>query len=292
MKNIIITLCILIASFAQAAGVTKSNQLPVKSKILKTETVMPKATKPIPVAIDPGTVFGLEFNPRYSFGEKQTDGSRAEYITYEFVPSIKTQNYSLKMTSAFNYQTKDQTGNEWDNTLFDGTTNSPWALGPYFNLSPNILLSLPLFKRTDDFQNFIGARLTLALNSKNADVPNLILKYGVQFGKLNFKNTQTAGNFNIDTRLRQRIHLGYQITEQLLAFIYFHLDSNFLNDNSVKNAFYHESFLQYSFNDNFNTSIGLTNGGGVFKGKDQEEDNLKFYDKNSSEIFVALGFAI
>jgi hypothetical protein len=303
MKFIIICLSMMMFSVGYAAP---ANQLPVKPKLIMstgvvikpaTAAVVPKpiATKPVtlPPVVDPGVTFGLEFNPRYTTqAEKQSDGTRSETITYEFVPSIKTLNYKLKTTSDFYYQVKDQSGNEWDNTLFDGTINNAWELGEYFKLSPNLLVALPLFKRTSDFNSFIGARLTLALNSKNADVPDLILKYGVQFGKLSYKKDITGGSYNIDTRLRQRVHLGYQLTGSLLAFIYFHLDSNFLLDNTVKNSFYHESFLEYTINDHMNVSAGVSNGGGVFKGENQEEDNIKFYDKNSSEVFFGFGFNI
>jgi hypothetical protein len=261
---------------------------PAKIKIPGT-FVNPTAVAPV---ADPGVVFNFGLNLRYSMqAEEQPDGSRAEYITYEFIPSVKTQNYKFTMVSDFYYQVKDQSGNEWDNSQIDATINNAWAVGDYFKLSPNLLIGLPLFKRTSDFNHFIGGRLTAALNSKNTSVPDFIFKYGLQFAKFSFKNDITGTNYNIDTRLRQRIHLGYNLTDSLMAMMYFHFDSNFLLDNSVKNNYYHETFVEYSFTENFNANLGISNGGGIYKGENQEEDNLNFYDKNSTEIFAGVGFS-
>lgn len=244
-------------------------------------------------AINPGLTFGFNLNTRYTIqAEKQADGSRNEYITYEFIPVIKTQDYRFRAVADFYYFVKDQKGNDWDNTSLEATLNTPWSVSSYFDLKPEILVAVPFFKQTSDFNNYVGGRLTLMLNSKNLNVPDLLLRYGVQFGKLSFKNEKTGNDYNIDTRLRQRVHLGYQFTDALSAMIYFHYDSNFLLDNSIKNSFYHETFFEYTINSFANIDLGVANGGGVYAGENQEVDNLKFYNETSSEIFIQLGLSI
>lgn len=285
MRNIILCLAFLFSSVVRSAETTVQ---PVK--ILRPGVVKPAAVKQI--AEDPGLTFSLSLNLRYSvLAEEPPAGTvRSEYATYEFVPTIKTQNYKLFAVADFYHQMKGANTSEWDNTLFDGTINDPWLIGDYVKLSPDILLAVPLFQRGSDFQSFIGARLTAALNSANTALPDLILKYGIQFGKLSYKSEMTNGAYNIDTRLRQRVHLGYKITEALTAMLYFQFDSNFLYDNTVKNTFAHETTLKYAFSESFSANIGIANGGGLYKGANQEEDNLKFYDKNTTEVFAGVGF--
>jgi len=165
-------------------------------------------------------------------------------------------------------------------------------MGEYFDLKPELLAALPLFRRSTDFNSYIGGRMTAMLNAKNAGVPDLLLRYGLQFGKLNYKEEMSGTDYNIDTRLRQRVHLGYQFTEALSALIYFHYDSNFLYDNSVRNAFYHETLIAYAINSHITLDVGVANGGGVFSGENQEIDNLKFYNEKSSEAFMSLNLSL
>lgn len=274
---------------------------PVKKPIQAIKPVQPRPiTTPYKpkVEADPGVTFGLDFMARYTAqAEKQADGTRSEYITYEFVPAIKTQDYRIRAIADFVYQVKDQAGNEWENTAIEGTINKPWALGEYFDLKPEILAALPLFRRTTDFNSYVGGRLTVMLKSKNAGIPDLLLRYGLQFGKLNYKNESIKDAngvdvYNIDTRLRQRVHIGYQFTEALSALIYFHYDSNFLYDNSVRNAFYQETLIAYAINSHVTLDMGIANGGGVFSGENQEIDNLKYYNEKSSEAFFSLNLSI
>ncbi len=275
-----LSIVFLNTAFAAPASPLKKSVQPVAKPLVAPEPV-------------PAVTFGFDLNTRYTTqAEKQADGTRSEYITYEFVPAIKTQDYRFRAVADFYYQVKDQTGNEWDNTSFEATINKPWNIGEYFDLKPEILVALPVFRRTTDFNNYIGGRLTLILKTVNIGIPDLKFKYGLQFGKLSYKNEMTGTDYNIDTRLRQRLHLGYQFTKELSAMIYFHYDSNFLYDNSVKNAFYHETALSYAFNDNVSLDLGIANGGGVFAGENQEIDNLKFYNEKSSEVFLTLNLSI
>lgn len=272
---------------------------PARTQKKPVQAIKPVQPRPVTspykpkVAEDAGVTFGFDFMGRYTAqAEAQADGTRSEYITYEFVPAIKTQDYRFRAIADFIYQVKDQTGNEWDNTALEATINKPWAMGEYFDLKPELLAALPLFRRTTDFNSYIGARLTAMLNGKNAGMPDLLLRYGLQFGKLNYKEEMSGTDYNIDTRLRQRVHLGYQFTEAFSALIYFHYDSNFLYDNSVRNAFYHETLIAYAINSHVTLDMGVANGGGVFSGENQEIDNLKFYNEKSSEVFMSLNLSL
>jgi hypothetical protein len=247
---------------------------------------------PAPAATSTGIKFGMDIDLRYSTqAEKQPDGTRSEYITYEFIPAIKTEDYRFRLISDFYYHVKDQSINEWDNTVFEATTLKPWSVSPYVDLKPDLIVALPFFQRSSDFRHYYGARMTAALVSKNTSVPELTLRYGLQYGKFGFKQDMTAGAYNIDSRLRQRVHLGYQFTEAFAMKLYFHFDSNFLIDNTVRNTYYHETIFEYTFNDVFGTYAGIANGGGLYKGEYQEQDNLNFYDKNTTEAIGGITFS-
>ena len=263
-----------------------------------------KRSQPI-TEVDTGLQVGFAFNERYSVqAEQQDNGTRTEYFTHEFIPTLKTTNYVFNATFDFYDYYKTTEASKWDNTQFDAALNNPWDT-EYFKFTPMVIVIAPLFKKEAEvsFQYAAGGRLTAALKSKELDIPNFIFKYGWQvlkFGqKLKFQEDPKTGlplldaagekQFNTDFRLRQRFHLGYKLTEKLLAFMYFHYDSNFLFEGTVRNGFYHETFLEYAINENIAINLGTSNGGGVFVGDYQEKDNLKFYSKESSQYFAGLG---
>ncbi len=253
---------------------------------------------------DPVVQFGLTFNEKISMQvERQDDGSRSEYFTHELIPSLKTTNYNFLADFIYYDYFNQPSQSNWDMTAFIAGINKPWEATDFFTLSPQVLVIAPLFlKSSIDFQGAVAGQLTAALKSKELDVPNLILKYGLRvmkFGQKNEYKVDGQGNavldsagekqYNTDWRLRQRFHLGYNITGKLTAMFYFHFDSNLLFNSEYRNGFFHETSLSYAVNDTLSLSLGTTNGGGIYTGDYQEIDNLKFYSKESSEYFAGLG---
>lgn len=248
--------------------------------------------------------FGLTLNEKISMQvERQDDGSRSEYFTHELIPSLTTTNYNFLADFIYYDYFNQPSQSNWDMTAFVAGINKPWDTTDFFTLSPQVLVIAPLFlKSSIDFQGAVAGQLTAALKSKDLDVPNLILKYGLRVMKFSQKNEykvdgqgnavlDSAGEkqYNTDWRLRQRFHLGYNLTGRLTAMFYFHFDSNLLFNSEYRNGFFHETSLSYAVNDTLSLSLGTTNGGGIYTGDYQEIDNLKFYSKESSEYFAGLG---
>ncbi len=285
LKSTVISLIILTALNATAQQPPRQQQQ--RQRVKQSQPVRP---------LEPESTvkFGFTFNTRYVLqAEEQADGTRGQYFYHEAIPAINTDAFRFRAVMAYIDKFKTPATSEFDNTTLELRKNKPWDLGDYFMLQPEAIGALPLFQRTSNFNGYAGARLNLIVNSKNMEVPDFIFKYGFQFGKLFQKKentgTEVEPNFSIDTRLRQRVHLGYQITPWLLAMTYFHFDSNFYFDNYIQNTFYHETFLEFAPLDFMAITLGLSNGGGVYTGDTQEQDNLRFYDSSSSEVFLQAG---
>lgn len=299
MKNILIITSLLISSFSMAAAPARPTLAPQPRPVIQPKPVIQQQPE-----VESEFSFGGSFGTRISSQvEKQDDGTRAQYFTHELMPYFKTGDFKLTGTfDYYNYFDKTESS-DWENTQFDAVLGAGWTLADIFQLTPQALLILPLFKKSGgDFQYAAGGRLTAALKSKDVDMPNLIFKYGLQILKFGQKNeVQLDENkqfkldangekqYNTDLRIRQRLHLGYMLTEKLMAMIYFHFDSNLLFDGNFRNGFAHETFMEYTVNDNFSINAGVNNGGGLYVGDYQEKDNLKFYSKESSEYFAGIG---
>lgn len=301
-RSTILMNALFVLFFSIALNAAERRSGPVKKRVMHPI----KRSQPA-VAADKGLQFGFTFNERYAIqSEQQDNGTRSEYFTHEFIPTLKTTNYIFNATFDYYDYYKTPEASNWENTQFDMSINEPWDTA-YFKFTPMGLAVAPIFKKQSEvsFQYAVGARLTAALKSKDLDIPDFIFKYGLQvmkFGqKLEFQEDPATGQpvldaagekqYYTDFRLRQRFHLGYKLTDNLLAMMYFHFDSNFLFDGSVRNGFYHETFLEYTINDNVSINAGTSNGGGIFTGDYQEKDNLKFYSKESSEYFAGLGLS-
>ncbi|MBC7457103.1 MAG: hypothetical protein H7235_02410, partial [Bdellovibrionaceae bacterium] len=96
-----ISVCFLFALFIVFFNTAYA--APVKQPIQAIKPVQPRPiTTPYkPKAVeDPGVIFGFDFMARYTAqAEVQADGTRSEYITYEFVPAIKTEDYRFRAVS-------------------------------------------------------------------------------------------------------------------------------------------------------------------------------------------------
>lgn len=327
MTRILITISFLLTTLFSSAlfavsGSSASKNATKKHSVSKpkatvpatTQAPQPTGTAPTPakpvVESDPGITFGLGYSLRYTIQAEQQETtlptsevvkSRDEYYTHELIPSVSTKNYKFLAVLDFYDHFKAPQGNSWDPVAFAFTINNPWALTDYFFMKPELAVGLQLFKtetQPDLVNNIPAARMHLILNSKNT-IPGLILKYNIQYAKFNLKEEKIADpskpdgfNYFVDTRLRHRVFLGYMITDSLMPMIFFQFDSNFLHDSTVTNKFYHETFLEYTFNDNFSIDAGVANGGGIYTGEYQDIDNLKFYNKESSEYFLQLNVSI
>lgn len=304
MRYFLISMAFLFSLFSlsDASWSAASKPTPFKKMTPSKPKTLLGSSAPTPVKDDSGITFGFAYNARFTMqAEEQDDHSRDEYITHEFVPSLNYGNFRLRTVSDFYDHYKNPSSNEWDNTAIEGRWS--WPVGDYFLIQPELRAALPLFQRKGNLNSYVGARMYFVLNTKNTMLPDLTLKYGPEFGKFNIKeekmNTgkqdifgQDIYKYFTDTRLRQRLYLGYNFTSKLMLMLFFQYDSNFLTDNSVQNNFYHEIFFEYAFLDNLSVDLGIANGGAVYTGDYQEIDNLKFYNRKSSEVYIGINFDI
>lgn len=309
MRTILISISflfsVLFSHASWAVSATSANKATQKKPpVSRPRIVTPTNTvKPVTVVEEePAVKYGITYSARYTIqAEEQPSGARDEYYTHELIPSLSTTNHRFRVVLDFYDHFKAPQGNAWDPASFEWALNTPWTLTDYILVKPEAAAAFLLFKtetQSDNLNSFLGARVNFILNSKNT-IPDLVLKYNIQFGKFNLKEnsepdaTKPDGfNYFVDTRLRHRVFLGYMITEKLMPMVFFQFDSNFLHDNSVTNKFYHETFVEYAFTENISINLGVANGGGVYTGEYQDVDNLKFYNKESSEYFVQMNFSI
>lgn len=309
MRTILISISFLFSVLFSHASWAASASSANKAITKKPPVSRPRPTTPTaPITVAPieeapsALKFGVTYSPRYSIqAEEQTGGARDEYYTHELIPSMSTTNHRFRVVLDFYDHFKTPQANAWDPASFEWALNNPWTLTDYILVKPEASAAFLLFKtesQSDNLNSFLAARVNFILNSKNT-LPDLVLKYNIQFGKFNYKENSVADatkpdgfNYFVDTRLRHRIFLGYMITEKLMPMVFFQFDSNFLHDNSITNKFYHETFIEYAFTENISIDAGVANGGGIYTGDYQDIDNLKFYNKESSEYFIQMNFSI
>lgn len=263
-----------------------------KPKMMETPKPHPRPTteaaseaKPV----RPDYAFNFTYNPIYYVKAAPNDeGKRPSRIENNFVPVFSFHDYKLTGDLYYDTDLQDSKNNAWQMSAFIFGLRTPWDTTTVFKLAPEAILTLPLFrnKTKDTDPRMVGALGLLAIiKTDQIGLPNLILKYGVRGYKF-FQKEETDDK--ISTRIRQRLFLGYQLTEALTLMGYFHMDSNFQFSNEIKNAFNHMLTLEYQVNDTVGLAIGHTNGGALYRGDYQEINNLDFYSKDSSEYLAGI----
>lgn len=278
----------------KAAGIKK---IPAyrKPKIFESPRPYAKPSKaaltaaPDVKSVRPDYAFNFTYNPIYYVKASPNDeGKRPSRIENNFVPVFSFHDYKLTADMYYDTDLQESENNAWQMSAFIFGLRTPWDTSTIFKLSPEAILTLPLFRdKTKDLDpRMIGAAGLLAtIKTDQIGLPNLILKYGIRGYKFFQKD---EADEKVSTRLRQRLFLGYQLTEALTLMGYFHMDSNFLFSNEIKNAFSHMLTFEYQVNDTVGLAIGHTNGGALYRGDYQEINNLDFYSKENSEYLAGI----
>lgn len=241
------------------------------------------------------TEFSFSYSPvYYTQAEAPATGDRAHRIEHEFIPKVKFSDYQIYSKIYYYQDLNDSSQSDGDLTQFIGSLRTPWDTSTYFKLNPDLIVYIPFLKKASDADpnSIIGAGLTGILKTADLGVPNLILKYGIFGFKINAKAEQDAsGNYNVSERIRQKLYVGYNITDKILFMVYAHFDSNFLFNNEIRNKFLHIEFFEFAITDWMSFTIGHQNGGPLYKGSYQELNNLEVYNKEDSEFFAGFGFS-
>ncbi len=237
----------------------------------------------------------LDFSPTYNLqSEKQVDGSQAKYLYFQASPKVQMARYVLTGYFYFYQNIDDPSDNEWDDSSLS-LNRKPWDFGLYFLLTPYFNYGFPLSKKSREsslLKSTVGTSLAISLNSKNTGYPDVKAAYSLNGTKMfASSNVNSAGDPNIDWRIRQRLSASYEFYDSISFSTRFQFDSAFNTAGEVTNAFLHFEQLEYYFNDYFTAFFGHTNSNGLFN-PETYQNNLKLYDNNSSEYYLGLTLSL
>lgn len=277
-------------------------QAATSSTTTTTATTATPAASTAPAAVSTAAAPKKEEPPKASFGfiyeagysmqaETQADGTRSQSLSHGFTPTMRYGEYSAKLVIGYEQDLNDSKSNGFADPSI-AVAKKPWKLGNYFSLGPSGSLVIPT---TDESKNNvglmynIGGALTLNLNTKTLGWDSLTLGYQLAFNK-NFTDYDTnakTGLPNNSHKIRNRLMIGYQITDAFSFFNMFDFNSSYSVNGVVTNSFLTLQSFGYSVTDNVAVSLSHTLGGPYLKAGTYE-NNLKFYDSKESQLGLGL----
>jgi hypothetical protein len=304
LKNLLFSIPVsLFCVLANAQTVTTASSTPANT-LAKPATT----TAAAPAAATSATEVKKEEAPKLSFRfsmgagyetqlKKQEDGSRSEELSYSFLPGASYGDYSLTMFNLYIQDLKDtgSTGSFIDPLYIFGRKG--WVLNDYFKLTPGATLVLPMTegsKNNTGLLYSIEGALTLGLQTKTLGWDDLSVSYMIAYNRYNTQfSTNAKGDPLTAYRLRNRLNIGYSITDKLSLGTRFQIDSKYsaVASGVVRNDFYHHQSLAYAINDNVEVSMQHTNTGSVFKAETYE-NNIKFIGDDSSTMSIGLDVSL
>lgn len=252
------------------------------------------------------TTFGLVFEPGYEVqAYEQTDPktgqkSRSESMSYGFTPSMKFGD-GYKLSSYWEYDQNLVDSTDADNGWIDPSVSlsrKAWEIGKYVKLSPSTTVGLPLTTKTKSDVNLkyaLSGKLTASLNTANMGMDAFSLSYGVQLSRyFTDYSTKLSGDPVTQQRIRQEIHVGYQIIEPLSFDFFFRHDSKFSAEGVVRGGFVMQQTLEYAINDSLSVNVAHTNQGATLKKDAQEnyQNAIQFDDRESSTYSIGMSLSI
>lgn len=239
----------------------------------------------------PSIKYGVTYEAGYSMqAQAQPDGKRKQSMSHSFTPSLSYGEYKSTVSIGYEQDLVNSASNGFADPTF-ALSKKAWTLGDYFKLGPSGTLTLPM---TDESKNEvglmynIGGALSLSLNTKTLGMEALSASYQLAVNK-NFTNydTNSEGNPQTSHKLRNRLSIGYNITDAFSFFNMFDFNSSYSVNGVVTNGFFSLQSFGYSINNNVSVSLAHSNGGAYLK-KGTYENNLKFFDEKGSNYSFAL----
>ncbi len=276
-----------VATPAPAATATAA---PVTAPAATSTTALPKKEEA------PSVKFKFDYSLGYTIqAQEQPKGTRKQELGHNFTPSMSYGDYSSFAYIGYEQDLIDTSSNGWSDVVL-GLSKKSWELSKLLKLGPSIGAVLPL---NDSTRNEVGllyaasAALTLSLNTKTLGWDAWSMSYQANLSKnfLSYDTNAKSGSPNRAYGFRNRFNLGYDITEKISFFTRFDFNSNYTVNGVVTNGFAHFQSLGYTINDVTSVSITHANGGDVLKGGNYE-NNLKFYDAESSSYSVGLSVSL
>lgn len=253
-----------------------------------TATAAPAATSTAtaPKKEEPPSVkFGVSYEAGYSMqAQTQPDGTRGTSLSHGLTPSMGYGDYRSTLSISYEQDLNDSASNGFADPVI-GLSKKAWTLNKYLKLGPSGTLVLPM---TDASKNKvglmynIGGALSLSLITKELGMDKWSMSYQMALNK-NFTNydTKADGSPQNSHKLRNRVSVGYTITDSLSFFNMFDFNSSYSVNGVVTNSFFSLQSFGYGINDNVSVSMSHSNGGAYLK-SGTYENNLKFFDSENS----------
>lgn len=251
------------------------------------------------------TTFGLSIDASYetqAYAQKDADGNvtRSETMAYGFTPSMKFGD-GYKLSSYWEYDQNLNTDSNASPDWIDPSvtlSRKAWELGKYIKLGPSGTVTLPMSngsKNTTNLKYAAAGKLNASLNTANLGMDAFSLSYGVQYTRFFTEfSTNTKGDPVTQSRLRQDIHVGYQIIDPLSFDFFFRHDSKFSSEGVTRGFFIMQQTLEYAINDSLSVNVNHTNAADVLKKDEQEnyQNAIKFDDVENSTYSVGVSLSI
>lgn len=238
----------------------------------------------------PSVKFGFVYGGSYSLqAEKQADGTRTQAIGHEFTGKMSYGDYRASVYSAYENDIVDTSGTGSFTDPAWKLSRKSWTLNDYLSMGPALTLTIPMnaSSKEDDLYT-VGGALSFSLNTKTLGLDSLSLGNEISANKYFTKyDTTSAGSPSKSHRFRNRITVGYDITDKFSFFNLFDFNFNYSVNGVVTNSFFSLQSFGYTLSDNVSVSLSHTNGGAYLK-SGTYENNLKFYDSKSSNYSVGL----
>ena len=213
-------------------------------------------------------------------------------MTYDIIPSTKIGPIHLLAWFMYSQNLVDNSASEWQDFPISLALAKPYNAGDYITLSPAVVVTVPQTRNTKDnvqLNSSVNTNVTIGLNTKNVGWDGVVLNWQTGYTKMNTEfTTNSKGEPITDYRLRQRINFWYPVYGPIYFKSRLQFESNFSHENQIRNTFMHFVLLEYSFLEKYTASFGTTNGGPTMVGTNYE-NNFKFYNDTSSELFLSFG---
>ena len=225
--------------------------------------------------------------------EVAEDGTQAKGLGFEVAPKITIGDYSLSAKVAYAYNTVEPDQSEFaDGLISAGYTG--WHLFPSLKLAPSLSVELPFSKESRENRGIIyvaNGGLRLSLDTKYLDIEKYALSYSISYGHFsNEFTTRENGDPAVKYKIVQTVATSYNF-DPISIGLKLQFGSNYSYEDVVRNGFLHVEYISFQHTESLGYSLYHYNIGPVLKGTNYE-NNLKAYDKDSSNVGVSIDLSI
>ena len=300
-KSLPITL-ICVSAYAAttppAASTTSTAKAPAAPAAAGTSTMAAPAPAANPTSFGLVLEAGYEVQAYQQTNKKTGAKTRSESLSYGFTPSMKFgDGYKLSSYWEYDQTLTDSTDSGWIDPSVS-LSRKAWELGKYIKMGPSATIVLPMSEDTKNDVNLkfaASGKVTTSLNTANMGLDAFSLSYGLQYTRyFTDYSTKLGGDPVTQQRIRQDIHVGYQIIDPLSLDLFFRHDSKYSVEGVVRGGFIMQQTLEYAINDSLAVSVSHANAGATIRKDDQEnyQNAIQFDDVKNTTYSVGMSLSI